>query len=212
MKKLIFILICLFAVVEIWYARNAELNKLKAISFNNRGIDLFHSGKYEEGLSASLKAIELDKRNILYKLNLSDYYLIHFNQIEKISGQTREELCKESIKLLEKARLLAPRNLEVKKSLIQAYLTGTIRHGQNNWLRIAVLSREYNKLKESTRFKITEAVAWNNAGFYFLAEKAINKIPEAERTERVKNLHTQIKIKLKKQRTTPIKGLNVKVT
>lgn len=85
--------------------------------YNNLGLHFFHNGDYEVGLKHMERALQLSPKNPDFLYNMAQLYLVHYPQIGKIKGWSKEKIYKEAMKLSKKSATLAPEDFE----LVQDY-------------------------------------------------------------------------------------------
>lgn len=91
---------------------------------NNLGLHYCHIGMYEQGLEALDTALELEPKNPDYLFNVTQIYLVHFPQVQKIRKWDKQKVYCQAMKLSKKAADYAPEDYELLQDYAVNFFAG----------------------------------------------------------------------------------------
>ncbi len=167
------------AGLEHWLTA-AQYDENLAAAQNNLGIYYFHTGEYARGLQHLERALKLEADNPDYLYNMAQMYLIHFDEIEKLTKDPRDKLYKHAMEMSAKAAELSPKDFEIVQDYAVNFFAAENFGVQADWKAAAEAWRKAQPLArtEDERFYalLNEARVCLNGGD---AKKAIAPLEAA---------------------------------
>jgi tetratricopeptide (TPR) repeat protein len=91
----------------------AQLDDNLGPAHNNLGIYYFHTGEYARGMEELERALKLEPDNPDYLYNMAQMYLIHFDEIEKLTKSPKDKLYKRAMEMSARAAELSPQDFDI---------------------------------------------------------------------------------------------------
>ena len=164
--------------IELWKLAMKYDDKLSA-PMNNLAIHYGHIGAYGESLKLFGKALELEPDNPDYLFNLVQFYMLHYDVLEREFKVSRKKLYKEAIKMSRRAIKNSPDDFSLRKDYAMNFFAAVNFGVKANWRTAAKAWRDAREIApnetESFGTWLNEARVWIKQPSYSKAEKCIEE-------------------------------------